>query len=193
MHSETLKQVYALIAELWCSPAEQEQESVSEQAPAVLTALTAVDTEGAEALAQFLANPVPEEEYVALFELDPLCPLYLGSHVFEEPKTCAQAAVSDRNSYMLELIGIYRHFGMVPNGKELPDYLPLMVEFLALTAGSSDPLRARFIQEYLLPFLEPIRERLAELNSPYLHLLKVLERVLAYDLQTNATEVTAHV
>lgn len=106
---------------------------------------------------------------------------YLGSHAFEEPKTCAQAAVSDRNEYMLDMIGLYRHFGLGLKGKELPDYLPLMVEALALTADTQDPIRTKLIEEYILPFLPPLRSRLEALGTPYLHLLDGLERLLKLD------------
>jgi nitrate reductase delta subunit len=131
-----------------------------------------------------------EEAYVELFELNPRCPLYLGSHAFDEPKTCAQAALSDRNEYMIELVGIYKHFGLTLKGRELPDYLPLMVEFLALTAEVDDPIRERFIREYLLPFLPPLRERLAALSSPYLHLAEGLERLLKLDLDVRIKEAS---
>ena len=134
-------------------------------------------------LSQFLETPISEEEYVDLFELAPRCSLYLGSHVFEEPETCDKAAVSNRNMYMIELQGIYRHTGLMLNGKELPDYLPLMVEFLSLTAGSEDPIREKLIKEYILPYLPPIRSKLEELKTPYIYLLGALERVLKLDLE----------
>jgi len=135
-------------------------------------------------LEEFLASyPPTEEEYVELFELSPRCSLYLGSHVFAEPKTCAQAALSDRNGYMIELVGIYKHFGLTLKDRELPDYLPLMVEFLALTADREDPVREKFIREYVLPFLSPLRQRLEALDSPYRRLVEGLERLLQRDLE----------
>jgi nitrate reductase delta subunit len=158
-------------------------EEVRRRAEKVIAGLEGIDKEGAGSLSEFLRNPVSEEEYVELFELDPKCPLYLGSHVFEEPKTCAQAGLSDRNGYMIELLGIYRHLGLSPNGKELPDYLPLMVEFLSLSAGSEDPVRGKLVKDYMLPYLPPIRARLEQLNTPYVCLLDALEKVLRMDLE----------
>jgi len=177
----TWREGYAVLADLWCSPRDTDSAEVRGRAADLLPELERVDPEAAAALERFLGNPVSEEEYVELFELDPKCPLYLGSHRFDEPKTCAQAAVSDRNGYMIELLGIYRHLGLTPNGNELPDYLPLMVEFLALTAGSDDPVREKLVREYILPFLPAIRTRLEELHSPYAHLLDAMERVLRLD------------
>lgn len=181
-----LRDGYAAMAELWCMPEEGDGEGARQAAEAAIAGLGGMDKEAAALLSQFLDRPVSEDEYVGLFELDPQCPLYLGSHAFDEPRTCAQAAVSDRNGYMIELLGIYRHLGLAPNGKELPDYLPLVVEFLSLSAGSKDPVREKLIQEYILPFLPPIRSRLEELKTPYLHLLDALERVLKLDLGAGA-------
>jgi nitrate reductase delta subunit len=83
---------------------------------------------------------------------------------------------------MIELVGIYRHFGQALDGKELPDFLPLMVEFLSLTVESrDDPVRAKLIDEYMVPFLPPMRSRLEELETPYLHLLGALERLMSAD------------
>ncbi len=186
--AQILKDAYSLMAELWCSPPEEDadREKIRKDAEEVVNRLESVDKESAMTLSRFLEeNTISEEDYIDLFELDPRCALYLGAHTYEEPKTCATAAVSDRNEYMIELVGIYSHFGRKPNGTELPDYLPLMVDFLALTtASTSDPIRSKFCNEYLLPFLPPIRSRLGELETPYLHLLDALEKVINIELDT---------
>jgi nitrate reductase delta subunit len=188
--NQVVKDVYALIAELWCSPpeADAERAKIKKDAERVLKGLETVDEEGAKLLSIFLKeDTISDEDYIDLFELQPKCPLYLGSHTYDEPKTCANAAVSDRNGYMIELMGIYRHFGQMINEGELPDYLPLMIDFLSLTAESrDDPIRGKFIDEYVLPFLPPIRARLEDLETPYLHLLGALEKVINLDLKTQA-------
>jgi nitrate reductase delta subunit len=182
IETQVFKDVYALMAELWCSPPEEDavREGIRKEAEKVVRRLESVDSESATLLFRFLGeNDTSEEEYIDLFELNPRCPLYLGSHSYDEPTTCATAAVSDRNEYMIELGGIYNHFGRRPNGKELPDYLPLMVDFLSLTAESkADPVRDKFIKEYVLALLLPMRTRLEELQTPYLHLLDALEKVI---------------
>jgi nitrate reductase delta subunit len=185
---QILKDVYALIAELWCSPAEVDanRESIQKHAEETVERLESIDKESATLLSAFLGeNAIAEEDYVDLFELDPQCALYLGSHSYDEPKTCAGSAVSDRNEYMIELTGIYKHFGQMPNGKELPDYLPLMVDFLSITAESKDdPVREKLIKDYFLPYLPPMRARLEELRTPYLYLLDALEKVMSADSKT---------
>ncbi len=188
--NQVVKDVYALIAELWCSPPEADAERAENKKDAerVLEGLETIDEESAKLLSIFLKEEtISDEDYIDLFELQPKCSLYLGSHTYDEPKTCANAAVSDRNGYMIELIGIYRHFGQMINEGELPDYLPLMIDFLSLTAESrDDPIRGKFIDEYVLPFLPPIRARLEDLETPYLHLLGALEKVINLDLKTQA-------
>ena len=186
--NQTLKDVYAVIAELWCSPPEEDadREELRKEAEDVARRLERIDPESAALLSRFLEeNDIAEEDYIDLFELDPQCALYLGSHTYDEPTTCATAAVSDRNEYMIELGGIYSHFGRKPNGKELPDYLPLMVDFLSLTTESKDdPVRDKFIEEYIMRLLPPMRIRLEELKTPYLHLLDALEKVINIEQKT---------
>jgi nitrate reductase molybdenum cofactor assembly chaperone len=187
------------MAKLWCSPAEDDIQGaiIRKDAENLVKRLESVDKESAMTLSRFLEeSTISEEDYIDLFELNPRCPLYLGSHTYEEPKTCATAAVSDRNEYMIELAGIYSHFGQKLNGAELPDYLPLMVDFLALTTKSSDdPVRIKLCNEYLLPLLPPMRSRLGDLETPYLHLLDALERVISVELdtQSSSAQVESHV
>ena len=189
---QVLRDVYATLAELWSSPQDIDQEKADGLISEALARWESIDEAGPTCLSRFLQAPVPETDYVDLFELDPRCPLYLGSHTFDEPTTCAGAATSDRNGYMLELGGIYKHFGMTLNGKELADYLPLMMEFLALSAESEDPIRDKLIREYILPYLPPMRSKLEELKTPYLYLLDALERTLKFDLENGTREVINH-
>jgi nitrate reductase delta subunit len=187
---QIFKDVYALISELWCSPPEEEvnRKEFKKNVKDVIKRLESIDEESAMSLSEFVRKEaISEEAYIDLFELDPQCPLYLGSHTFDEPKTCANAAVSDRNGYMIELNAIYNHFGQRPNANELPDYLPLMVDFLSLTTESNDdPVRDKFIKEYMLPHLPSMHSRLEELGTPYLYLLEALEKVMNIDQETQS-------
>ncbi|MFN8524517.1 MAG: nitrate reductase molybdenum cofactor assembly chaperone [Chloroflexota bacterium] len=188
---ELLQDVYAALANAWCSPQDVDREEVEGALRASLSRWETEDGEETALLNRFLDSAISEVDYVELFELNPRCPLYLGSHSFEEPQTCAQGALSDRNGYMTELKGVYGHLGMSPNGRELPDYLPLMVEFLALTAGSDDPIREKLLREYMLPYLPAMRTRLTEIKTPYADLLDLLERVMRVDLEAHA-RVASH-
>lgn len=182
--------VYALMAELWCSPPEDDvqRQEIEKDAAEMSRRLEGLDKESASLLSRFMReNTISDTDYIDLFELGPQCSLYLGSHSYEEPQTCANAAVSDRNGYMIELTGIYKHFGQMPNGLELPDYLPLMLDFLSLTVDAKDdPIREKLIKEYFLPFLPPMRARLAELETPYLYLLDALEKVVNIETKSQS-------
>ena len=186
--TQILEDAYSIMAKLRCSPGEDDIQGtkIKKNTKDLVKRLESVDKQSAMTLSKFVEeSTISEEDYIDLFELDPRCPLYLGSHTYEEPKTCATAAVSDRNEYMIELVGIYNHFGQKPNGAELPDYLPLMVDFLALTTESKDdPVRKKFCNDYLLPFLPPMRTRLENLKTHYLYLLDTLERVVNTELDT---------
>lgn len=185
-----LGECYSIIGALWSSAADVDVAGARNEAAGIVEWLADVNPQAALPLSRFLHEaPISDEAYIDLFELDPQCALYLGSHAFDEPKTCAGAGVSDRNDYMIELVGVYRHFGHAPNANELPDYLPLMAEFLAMTVESADdPVRGKFINDYLLPYLPPLRARLEEIGTPYLHLLDALERVIRHDITAGANE-----
>lgn len=183
MEEKTLQDIYGVIAELWCSPQDVDMMEVRTNAEEVLEGLMSTDEESAMLFARFLgSDPITEAEYIDLFELEPKCSLYLGSHSFEEPKSCAGAGVSDRNKYMIDIRGIYGHFKQGINGSELPDYLPLMVDFLSLTTDKrNDEIRKKFIHEYMLPYMPPVRKHLEELKTPYIHLFDALERIIKLD------------
>ncbi len=182
--TETLTKAYRLIASLWCSPQDVEIGEVRQGALSLVSELREADGESAELLSRFLDQPpITEEEYVELFELSPQCALYLGSHVFEEPKTCAEAANSDRSEYMVDLKNMYKHFGLEIDKQELPDFLPIMVEFLGLTAQSRhDAVRQKFIKEYMVPFMKPLCSRLDQLKTPYFDLGQALSAIVQTDL-----------
>ena len=184
--NQTIKDVYRLMSELWCSPSEINITNIKKEAEEVIKKLEDINKEAAILLQKFLEkNTISDESYIDLFELDPKCPLYLGSHSYDEPKTCAGAGVSDRNKYMIELRAIYKHFKKIADDKELPDYLPLMIDFLSLTIESkNDSVRGKFIKEYLLPFLPPVQSKLKELKTPYVYLIDALNKITNIDLQT---------
>ena len=181
--------LYTVLAELWCNPMDVDNDELARETASALVDLRAIDPECADLLDRFLRERTESEDYIELFELNPKCSLYLGSHAFEEPKTCAQAGVCDRNGYMIELLGMYRHFKLLPNGREMPDYLPLILELLALTAGSADPMRGKLIREYIVPYLAPLRTRLDELCTRYSYLLDVFQRLLKIDSENYMTVV----
>lgn len=185
MSAADLGACYLLIAELLLHPDERDATRVGALRATLGDALA--DASGP--IAEFLNHPLAAaaEEYVQTLELSPPCPLYLGAYLFEEPASCRGAGTSGRNAYMLELAGVFRHFGFEHSGRELPDYLPLLADFLAISLDRHDRdqtgLRRWLLERYVLPALEPLRERLAKYQSPYALLARSLAAVVCEDLR----------
>jgi|GEM_PF-2918711 len=70
--TQILKDVYGLIAELWCSPpeADVERKKLNQNAEEVIKSLEGIDKESATLLSRSLKeNTISEEDYIDLFEL----------------------------------------------------------------------------------------------------------------------------
>lgn len=186
-----LAATYGAIAEWLLYPEEIAADAADvDAAAAAAAAAHRVDPRVAEHLWAFWRerDSVDLEAYLELLELNPRCPLYLGAHQFPEPATCSAAGVSDRNQFMLEIGNVYRHFGFEISG-ELPDYLPAMVEFLALSGDCEDEdvaLRKRFIERLMLPGMRTFAERIDETGAIYSRLAQAL--LLCLELETAGDE-----
>lgn len=185
--------VYGAIGEWFLYPEEIDPGSFGEErASEVLAAARIVGNGVEDSLRSFLDrhDEVDAEHWLNLFELSPRCPLYLGTHQFEEPKTCSAAGVSDRNTYMLEIKNIYRHFSIELNG-ELPDYLPAMIEFLSITAGCSpleDEVRVRLIDKLMVDGARIVADKLDPGEVPHRHLVDALIGCLEVELDAREPE-----
>jgi nitrate reductase delta subunit len=65
-----------------------------------------------------------QEEYTATFDRGRATSLHLFEHVHGESR--------DRGQAMVDLIGLYQAQGLEMPGDELPDYLPLFLEYLSV-------------------------------------------------------------
>jgi nitrate reductase delta subunit len=103
-----------------------------------------------------------QQRYVETFDLRRPSSLYLTYYVHGDTRK--------RGMALLRLKRLYAGAGLDLAGGELPDYLPLVLEFCALAPAE--------VAEWLLreqrPALELLREGLRETESPYLHLLDAL-------------------
>ncbi len=185
MATDELKAVYQLIGELLLSPEQRDPQRVE----ALQARLGSALPRAVAFVAEFLGDPGSQSrsEYVQTLELSPSCPLYLGAHLFDEPSTCSGIGTSGRNAYMLELIGLYGHFGIELNGSDLADFLPIMVEFMwiGLETEVRDhvALRRWFLERHVQLALEPLSKSLEKYKSPYLHLIKALGAAVEEDLR----------
>jgi len=96
-----------------------------------------------------------QERYILLFDRTRSLSLHLFEHVHGESR--------DRGQAMVDLVTVYANGGYVPTAAELPDFLPLFLEFAATRA------RAEAIELIGQPghIFAALRERLAKRGSPY--------------------------
>ncbi len=111
--------------------------------------------------AWFTRTPALElaQHYVRTFDLHKRTGLYLTFYSHGDRR--------ERGLVLLRLKQLYRAAGFELAGRELPDYLPLMLEFAAAAAAEQGDL---VLREHR-PALEVIRLSLREQDSPYEHVL----------------------
>ncbi len=184
MDNTQLANAYRLISEMLIYPEERDGAEIK----ALMASLAGTPAALRDPLDAFLAAPaaVDAEEYVATLELAPLAPLYLGSYLFEEPKSCRGAGMSGRNGYMLELSNIYRHFGVEMAGGEMSDFMPLIADFLGISLGCGDldsiGLRRYLMETLLINAIESLLSALRKCESPYVHVVEALRIVMTDDI-----------
>ncbi len=103
-----------------------------------------------------------QAEYTATFDLAPETCLNLSYHKFGEGKQRGPALLVFREAY--------KSMGCEPAGSELPDYLPMVLEFLSLCSHETrSAIMAGYSGE-----IENLSIRLHERKSPYAGLFKIL-------------------
>jgi nitrate reductase delta subunit len=122
-------------------------------------------------LAQFVGDLLAldpmqaQERWLGLFDRGRSMSLLLFEHIHGESR--------DRGQAMVDLIETYRKHGFELASKELPDYLPLMLEYL-----SQRPTEE--IRDWLTHtghILELLAARAAERESPYAMLFEILVEI----------------
>lgn len=130
--------------------------------PALVGARAELEAAAAQApelgplVARYGQTPLPalQAEYVRTFDFDRRASLHLTYHTH-----------GDRRQRGLELVRLKRRFAeaeLALVDGELPDYLPVLLEFAALAPDRGEPLLAE-----LRGPLELVRARLHEAESPY--------------------------
>jgi nitrate reductase delta subunit len=93
------------------------------------------------------------EHYVATFDLRRRCALYLTYYRYGDTRK--------RGMSMLAFKNTYRTAGYVPTDDELPDYLPMVLDFAALSSKGTALLHAHRAD------LELLRRALHDAKTPY--------------------------
>lgn len=104
-----------------------------------------------------------QERYVHLFDRTRTLSLHLFEHVHGESR--------DRGQAMVDLAGMYGDAGFEIDAKELPDYLPLFLEFLA----TRSPEEVHDLLGQTLHIYSALAERLRKRDSVYANAFTVLE------------------
>lgn len=109
-------------------------------------------------------STVVQANYVQTFDLTPEHSLHLTHHIFGEEKT--------RGPALIDLTEYLKGYGFTHDEKELPDYLPLMLEFAAQLSIDE----ARVFLGDTSKVLGVITENLDKAGSPYARLGAILNQ-----------------
>ena len=103
-----------------------------------------------------------QERWLALFDRGRSMSLMLFEHIYGESR--------DRGQAMVDLVETYRRSGLDLDACELPDYLPLVLEFLSMQPEAE----VRDWLGHIAHILQLIAARAEERESPYAVLLQLV-------------------
>ncbi len=104
-----------------------------------------------------------QQNYVMTFDRNPSHSLHLFEHIHGESR--------DRGQAMVDLMEEYKKHGLMMTGDDLPDFVPLFLEFLA----QQDEAEAARLLSDAVHVLAHIGRKLAGNGSPYSGVFAVLE------------------
>lgn len=104
-----------------------------------------------------------QETYVQTFDLTPEHSLHLTHHLFGDDR--------GRGPALIDLTEHYKGTGLQARDGELPDYLPLILEFVS----TLEPLEARMFLSDTVKVLEVLAANLEKAQSPYAALIRIIE------------------
>jgi len=115
-------------------------------------------------LARLRAQPLLnlQEHYTAAFDMNPAASLNLTYHLMGDRE--------ERGRALAELLEAYRRDGFEPAVNELPDFLPLVLEFLSVSAAAEKNV----LIGRCLATVPALTRRLREGGSPYAVPLELL-------------------
>ncbi len=127
-----------------------------------------VKTKCAHFLAHLDADPLLElqEEYTRLFDFNPATCLNLTFHECGESKA--------RGFALANFSRLYKDAGYELASRELPDYLPLVLEFLSVCSGET---RSKILTQYD-SHISGLASRLLEQDSVYTGLVEALSTLI---------------
>lgn len=160
-----------VISRLLCYPDAELHAAVPEIRQALATEQGALAPEHFEALDLFLAELAAtplfdlQERYVRLFDQGRSLSLHLFEHVHGESR--------DRGQAMVDLLQRYQDRGFTLTVRELPDFLPLLLEYLS----GQEPAEVAELLGDASDVIVLLGARLRERESPYSVLFDALEAI----------------
>jgi nitrate reductase delta subunit len=130
-----------------------------------------IDTSEKDALRKFVDHlaqePLTELQasYVKTFDLTPEHSLHLTHHLFGDDND------RNRGPALIDLGELYKDYGIETTTNELPDYLPLVLEFAAML---EDTEATAFLAD-ANKVLTVLADNLAKAGSPYAPLLSIIK------------------
>lgn len=118
-----------------------------------------------------------QERYVSLFDRNRALSLHLFEHVHGESR--------DRGQSMVDLKDRYQENGLELEGAELPDFLPVFLEFLSTLPGE----KGRETLAEPLHIIAAIRTRLVERKNPYADIFLALEELAGKSVSRDKVDV----
>ena len=106
-----------------------------------------------------------QQQYVSTFDRNPSHSLHLFEHIHGESR--------DRGQAMVDLMEEYKKHGLQMTGDDLPDYVPLFLEFLGQQSADA---AGRLLGD-AVHVLAHIGRKLEADGSPYAGLFRVLEQL----------------
>lgn len=104
-----------------------------------------------------------QEEYVQTFDLVPEYSLHLTHHLFGDER--------GRGPALIDLAEYYKEYGLLADETELPDYLPLILEF----SSELEETEANVFLSQTVKVLQQLAVNLEKADSPYAPLIRVVE------------------
>ena len=125
-------------------------------------------------LSYLSSNPLIrlQEEYTSTFDLNPTTSLNLTYHKWGDAR--------ERGNALAELNCLYREAGYESCNDDLPDYLPLVLEFLSINKLANS---FSFLGQYC-DQVKVVGSRLREKDSPYSGILSIVQDIFG-ELKVN--------
>ena len=105
-----------------------------------------------------------QQTYVDTFDMTPEHDLHLTHHLFGESR--------ERGPAMVEISEHYKAAGLEVSNGELPDFLPLILEYVS----TLDEMQARFFLNDAAKVLTVLADNLEKVDSLYGRLIRVIEK-----------------